>query len=77
MQDTYNSEEPHFGFSLHNDNINTNKFQEYFHKNKPGLNGGIQILTDVILLSKTNIFIKSFSNVSDFVFIFNPDIEII
>ncbi len=69
--------EPHFGFALNTETINNKNFMEYFHKNKPGLNGGINLMIDVLLLAKSNIFLPSLSNVSDFVQIINPNIDII
>ena len=77
MSDTPNSStEPHFGFALQNKNNTNNKeFFDYFNKNKPGLNGGIQLLIDTLILSKCDFVIPSNSNLSDFVLIFNPDIE--
>ena len=67
--------EPHMGFSLVPKNLNDKKFVDFFHKNKPGLNGGIQLILDTLILSKCNYFIPSHSNLSDFVFILNPNIE--
>jgi hypothetical protein len=67
--------EPHFGFKLDINSIKNEKFMDYFHNNKPGLDGGIQLLIDCLFLSKCNYFIPSMSNLSDFVFIFNPNIE--
>ena len=77
MSDTpHSSTEPHFGFTLQDTNNTNNKeFFDYFNKNKPGLNGGIQLLIDTLILSKCDFFIPSNSNLSDFVLIFNPDIE--
>jgi hypothetical protein len=66
--------EPHFGFKLI-DNQNNSEFLKYYYKNKPGINGGIQLLIDVLLLSKCNLFISSESNLSQWVFIFNPEIN--
>ncbi len=68
--------EPHFGFALNTVTINNRNFMNDFHKNKPGLNGGINLLIDVLLLAKSNIFLPSLSNVSDFVQIINPNIDI-
>lgn len=67
--------EPHFGFSLIPNNLKDKKFVDFFHKNKPGLNGGIQLMIDTLILSKCNYFIPSNSNLSDFVLILNPNIE--
>jgi hypothetical protein len=67
--------EPHFGFALNKNTIKDKKFMNIFHKNKPGLEGGIQLLIDCLMLSKCNFFIPSMSNLSDFVLMFNPEIE--
>jgi hypothetical protein len=48
---------------------------EEFYRNKPGINGGKQLLIDVLLLSKCNIFLPTESNVSRWPFIFNPEID--
>jgi hypothetical protein len=75
MAETPFSTEPHFGFDLTSENINNKEYMDNFHKNKPGLNGGIQLLIDALLLSKGNLFIPSLSNLSDMVLILNPYIE--
>lgn len=68
--------EPHFGFSLHHQhNLQNLNFIDFFHKNKPGLDGGIQLMIDCLNLSKCNFFIPSNSNLSDFVLMLNPEIE--
>lgn len=75
MAETPFSTEPHFGFDLKYENINNEEYMKNFHIKKPGLNGGIQLLIDVLLLSKGNLFIPSLSNLSDMVLILNPYIE--
>lgn len=66
--------EVHFGLFLTPQKMQEPDFISDFHKNKPGLDGGIQLMIDVLLLSKCDVFIPSFSNMSDFVSIINPDI---
>ena len=66
---------PHFGFFLNQETLNDQKFMQHFHNNKPGLDGAKQLFIDCLMLSKCNYFIPSLSNLSDFVLIFNPDIE--
>ena len=75
MAETPFSTEPHFGFDLTYENINNEEYMKNFHIKKPGLNGGIQLLIDVLLLSKGDLFIPSLSNLSDIVLILNPYIE--
>jgi hypothetical protein len=70
----YDKYEPHYGFALI-DNQHNNQFMEEFYRNKPGINGGKQLLIDVLLLSKCNIFLPTESNVSRWPFIFNPEID--
>lgn len=72
-----NDIEPHFGFSLCNKNLNDINFIKYFNKKKPGLNGAIELFTDVMVLSKCNVFLNSISNLSYFVKILNPNIKTI
>lgn len=67
--------EPHFGFSLDINTIKDKNFMDLFHKNKPGLDGGIQLMFDCLMLSKCNFLIPSMSNLSDFILILNPEIE--
>lgn len=68
--------EPHFGFALQNkNNTDSEEFFDNFKKTKPGLNGGIQLMIDSLILSKCNFFIPSNSCLSDLVLIFNPNIE--
>jgi hypothetical protein len=75
MAETPFSIEPHFGFDLTPENINNKEYMKKFHEKKPGLNGGKQLLIDVLLLSKGNLFIPSLSNLSDMVLILNPYLE--
>ena len=77
MSDKCTGIEPHFGFELTDNNMTNSKFVEYFNKHKPGLNGGIQLMKDVLVLSKCDIFFASLSNMSDIVQILNPNMKVI
>ena len=70
--------EPHFGFSTLDEKLKNNTdFLNIFHKNKPGSNGLKELIVDVLMLSKCNIFYNSISNLSKWVQIFNPNINVI
>ena len=74
MADTKCDKEPHFGFELNEKNLNNELFLKIYNEKKPNLNGGIELLIDTLLLSKCNSFKCSESNLSDWVYIFNPNI---
>lgn len=79
MANTPNDIEAHFGFNLDYNKFIDKKDKNYidfFHKKKPGLNGGIELIKDCLLLSKSNLFIPSLSNMSDIVLILNPTVEV-
>ena len=63
--------EPHLGWFI----IKTQADKDFFHRMKPGIKGGRELLIDALLLSKCDKFIKSMSNLSDWVFVLNPDID--
>ena len=70
MSNNVYDREPHFGFAL--ENKDDKNILNDFYKNKPGLDGGKQLLIDTLLLSKCNAFKSSESNLSCWVYIFNP-----
>ena len=76
MSETPFSIEPHFGFDLTNEKLKNKEYLENFLKNKPGLKGGIELVTDCLILSKSNLFIPSLSNMSDIILILNPEVEV-
>lgn len=78
MNDNLNDlNEPHFGFTFHDqESLKNKKLIQEFHQKKPKLDGGIQLLIDMLLLSKCNSFMPSFSNLSDMVVIYNPNIKL-
>lgn len=67
--------EPHFGFDTQHPENQNDQFKELFHHQKPGLKGGRELLKDCLLLSKCSVFRHSLSNLSDYVYIFNPYIN--
>lgn len=76
MAETPTSNEPHFGNSVSIAiNDNNQGILDKFYKLKPGIDGGRQILIDTLLLSKCNIFMGCQSNLSTWVYIFNPEIN--
>jgi len=66
--------ESHFGFEIINRKDETD-FLDHFIKNKPGYKGGFELLKDCLLLSRCNIFRPALSNLSDWVYIFNPKLN--
>jgi hypothetical protein len=74
MSNTKIDKEPHFGFELNDKNLNNDIFLKLYNDSKPGLKGGIELLTDALILSKCNSFRSTESNLSDWVYIFNPNI---
>ena len=63
-------DEPHFGW-----NEKDNAMRERFHREKPGTRGGQELLVDVSVLSKCDVFFGSRgSQMTEWVYNLNPDL---
>ena len=74
LSSTNSDIESHFGFEIIN-RKNETDFLDHFIKNKPGYKGGFELLKDCLLLSRCNIFRPALSNLSGWVYIFNPKLN--
>ena len=74
LSSTNSDIESHFGFEIINRKDEAD-FLDHFIKNKPGYKGGFELLKDCLLLSRCNIFRPALSNLSDWVYIFNPKLN--